>query len=176
MRPPESFIGQSVRSLQTMLRVIARSEGRTLSVIPDGIYGQDTMREVSAFQRSRGLPITGTTDQATWDRIYAAFWPARIQITEAEPIFALMEPNQVILAGEDHPIIFLSQAMLAVLSQVYRSVPSPGNTGILDSPTQDALRQFQILSLLPGTGTLDRITWHHLARHYPLASRLKTNP
>ncbi len=175
MRPPESFIGQSIRSLQTMLRVIAQSEGRDLSVIPDGIYGPQTMQEVTAFQRRRGLPINGQTDQATWDAIYAAYQPALIQVAEVMPVCAVMNPNQVILAGEAHPIIFLSQAMLGVLSQVYHSVSMPGLTGILDIPTQQALRQFQELSLLPSTGTLDRMTWHCLANHYPLASNLQTN-
>ncbi len=175
MRPPQSFIGQSIRSLQTMLRVIARSEGRDLSVIPDGIYGPQTMQEVTAFQRRRGLPITGQTDQATWDAVYAVYQPALIQVTEVTPIFAVMNPRQVILAGEAHPIVFLSQAMLAVLSQVYHSVSMPGLTGILDIPTQQSLRQFQALCLLPATGTLDRMTWHYLARHYPLASNLQTN-
>ena len=47
MRKPESFIGQPIRSLQTMLRVIAADENRSISVIPDGIYGQDTLSEVA---------------------------------------------------------------------------------------------------------------------------------
>ena len=43
MRPEASFIEQPVRSLQTMLRVISQDDSRYPAVIPDGIYGPDTM-------------------------------------------------------------------------------------------------------------------------------------
>ena len=65
MRPNESFIGQPVRSLQTMLRVLAEQDERQPSVVPDGIYGPNTVTAVSAFQRRSGLPVTGITDLAT---------------------------------------------------------------------------------------------------------------
>ena len=69
MRPNESFIGQPIRTLQTMLRVIAENDDRQPSVVPDGIYGADTTRAVSAFQRRSGLPVTGIVDYPTWYRI-----------------------------------------------------------------------------------------------------------
>ena len=46
MRPEESFIGQPIRSLQTMLRTIAEDKAGYQSVIPDGIYGPETMSAV----------------------------------------------------------------------------------------------------------------------------------
>ena len=58
MRPPESFVGQPIRSLQTMLRVIAEDDPSHMRVIPDGIYGPETMAAVSTFQRKHGLPVT----------------------------------------------------------------------------------------------------------------------
>ena len=51
MRPDSSFVEQPVRSLQTMLRVIALDDGRYQNIIPDGIYGPDTFNAVTAFQR-----------------------------------------------------------------------------------------------------------------------------
>ena len=61
MRPPESFIGQPIRSLQTMLRLIAEDAPGHVRVIPDGIYGPETMQAVAAFQRIHGLSATGVT-------------------------------------------------------------------------------------------------------------------
>ena len=176
MRPPESFIAQPVRSLQTMLRVIAESDRSQPSVIPDGIYGQNTMAAVSAFQRRKGLPVTGVADQTTWDSIVADYEPALILVGEARPIEVILDPNQVIKQGEQHPNIYLAQGMLIVLSQAYGSIPEPTITGILDLPTSNSLSAFQSLSLLPATGELDKITWNALASHYPLASRLITYP
>ncbi len=174
MRPPESFIGQPIRSLQTMLRIIAQNDPAHPSVIPDGIYGPQTVAAVSAFQRIHGLPVTGVTDQRTWDAIVAAQIPARIEIDEAEPIYAILNPNQVIRRGEHHPAVYLAQGMLAVLAQVYESVGTPGNSGILDDATADSLASFQALNALPMTGTLDKRTWKHLALQYPLASNRET--
>lgn len=172
MRPGESFVGQPIRSLQTMLRVIAQTEDAQPSLIPDGIYGPQTVAAVSAFQRNRGLPVTGITDQNTWDAVVAAYEPALILVAEAEPIAVVFEPNEVITAGQRHPNIYLAQGMLTVLSEVYGSISPPGLTGVLDIPTGESLSSFQRLNALPDTGQLDRITWKQLALHYPMAANL----
>ena len=75
MRPDESFLQQPIRSLQTMLRVLAELDDRYLPVIPDGIYGQSTIAAVSNFQKNHGLPVTGVTDLDTWERISAEYEP-----------------------------------------------------------------------------------------------------
>ena len=64
MRPGDSFVAQPVRSLQTMLRIIAMNNARISKAVPDGIYGPDTMQEVSALQRMSGLPQTGVVNEA----------------------------------------------------------------------------------------------------------------
>ena len=174
MRPPESFVGQPIRSLQTMLRVLAEDDPSHMTLVPDGIYGPETVRAVSIFQRKHGLSVTGITDQQTWEKIVAEYEPARVRIDEAEPLYIVMNPGQVIRKGESHPNIYLVQAMLAVLSEVYDSITAPGLTGLLDAATADALAAFQYLSGLPSTGDLDKHTWKHLARHYPLATTLQT--
>ncbi len=172
MRPGESFVGQPIRSLQTMLRIIAESDPRHPSVIPDGIYGPQTMAAVSAFQRLHGLPVTGVTNQDTWDAIVAVHEPALIAIDAAQPVEVILNPNQVIRKGERHPVILLAQAMLVILANAYKSVGMPGNSGILDEPTADSIASFQALSALPMTGDLDKRTWKHLALQYTLASNL----
>lgn len=58
--------GAQVRELQARLRQIAHFN-RT----PTGHYGPVTATAVSSFQVKRGLPRTGTTDTATWDRLLA---------------------------------------------------------------------------------------------------------
>ena len=169
MRPAEAFIAQPVRSLQTMLRVIREDAGYTDNVIPDGIYGSSTMEAVSQFQREHALPVTGVTDQATWERIVAEYGPALVRIDAAQPLQLILNPGQVIRRGQRHPYLYLVQSMLVTISDVYGSVPAPQITGILDLPTGEALSAFQYLSALPQTGELDKITWKHLALQYPLA-------
>lgn len=175
MRPNESFVGQPIRSLQTMLRHLAESDNRYLTVIPDGIYGNSTRAAVSNFQQIHGIPVTGITDQNTWESILGEYLPARIRIAEAEALIPVLNPNQVIRRGERHPVVGVVQAVLALMAEVYGSIPTPGISGILDDQTADALSSFQYLSSLPMTGNLDKHTWRHLALHYPLAATLHTN-
>ena len=176
MRPPESFVGQPIRSLQTMLRVIAENDPTHKSIVPDGIYGPETMQAVSTFQRKHGLPITGVADLSTWDAIVAAYEPALIEQDEAHPLFVIFNPKQVIRTGERHPHVYLAQGMLAVLAETYESILPPGLTGLLDEATADALASFQYLSGLPQTRHLDKHTWKHLVLQYPLAANLQSLP
>lgn len=169
MRPPESFIGQPVRSLQTMLRVIGEDDGQDRTVIPDGFYGNQTQDAVSQFQRNRGLPSTGVADENTWQRIVAEYPDALTRIGPAEPLQLILNPGQIIRIGEFHPYIFLIQAMLTALEEAYSSIPAPPITGVLDMPTADSISTFQQLSQLPQTGEVDKVTWKHLALHYPLS-------
>ena len=172
MRPVESFVGQTIRSLQTMLRVIAENDPRHETIVPDGIYGPETISAVSAFQRLHGLQVTGITDQPTWEAIVAQYKPALINIDEAQPIEVILNPNQLIRRGERHPVIYLTQGILAVLSEVHQSIAAPGMNGILDTATADSLSSFQQLHSLPMTGELDKQTWQLLALQFPLAQNL----
>lgn len=170
MRPPESFVGQPVRSLQTMLRIIAAHHDDLPSVIPDGIYSQQTANAVSAFQRKFGLPVTGITDQGTWEMIVSVYQPALIHVSPAEPLQIILEPNQVIHSGEEHHSIYLIQAMLTSMAKDYGSIPEPPISGTLDSGTSESLIAFQRLSGLDVTGELDKITWKHLVLQFQLSA------
>ena len=172
MRPEESFIQQPIRSLQTMLRVLSQRDNRYQSVIPDGIYGPSTVSAVSTFQRHHGLPVTGVTDQDTWEQIAALYEPALIHTAEAQPVEIILNPNEVLHRGDSSPYLHVAQALLLVLSEEYESIGRPSQNGILDENTSDALSSFQMLSSLPMTGHLDKETWKHLALHYSLAANL----
>ncbi len=172
MRPPESFIGQPIRSLQTMIRVIAQEVETQPSLVPDGIYGPQTVAAVAAFQRDHGLPATGITDQLTWESIVAAYEPILTRVGPAQPVQIILEPGEVLVRGSQSLNLYLVQAMLTALSQIYGSITPPGLTGILDEATAVSIGSFQALCALPQTEDLDKITWKHLALHYPLAENL----
>lgn len=176
MRPPESFIGQPIRSLQTMLRVIAENDPSHVRIVPDGIYGPETVRAITTFQRKHGLPVTGMTDQTTWEAVVAEYEPALVEQDEAFSLDIILNPGQVIRRGERSPHIYLVQGMLLALSEIYSSVGTASMTGILDDATADALASFQQLSGLPMTGNLDKHTWKHLVLQYPLAANLQSQP
>lgn len=170
MRPNESFVEQPIRSLQTMLRVIAEDDNTLSTIVPDGIYGQETMRAVNAFQRKYNIPITGITDNVTWDKIVSVYEDAMIRIGKAEPIEIVMDANQVFRFGDRSPYIFLLQSMLTQLSFDAPSILRPNHNGTFDLSTSSALSEFQRLSDLPQTGELDKITWKHLVKQFALSA------
>ena len=175
MKPVESFVEQPIRSLQTMLRVIAEDDSRIPTIVPDGIYGPTTMHSISTFQRIYGLPVTGITDQETWDRIVAVYKPALIRVGPAESIEIIMEPGQVFVLGESNAYIYLLQGILTQLANENPTIIAPENSGILDDITSKALAAFQRLAGLPPTGELDKITWKYLVKHYTLSANRRSN-
>ncbi|NEC97667.1 murein L,D-transpeptidase, partial [Streptomyces albidoflavus] len=64
MRPGQT--SEQVRELQARLASLGLF-GRS----PTGFYGDVTSEAVSAYQRKGALPVTGTTDAVTWDRLRA---------------------------------------------------------------------------------------------------------
>lgn len=170
MRPGESFVGQPIRSLQTMLQILSKDDPTLPNVIPDGIYGPDTMNAVSAFQRRYGIPVTGIADQQTWDLIAQKHEPARIRIDKAQPIEVIIDPGEVYRYGDSNPNIYLLQSMLTQLSNDHPSINAPGHTGVMDESTVDSLQAFQLIADLPVTGELDKVTWKHLVLQFTLNS------
>ena len=168
MRPGESFVSQPIRSLQTMLRVLAEDDPTLPPLVPDGIFGQETANAILAFQRKYGLPTTGVADQQTWDAIVPAYEKALVRVDKTQPIEIIMDPGKVYILGESSPYLYLMQSMLLFLSELHPDISTPTHTGTLDSPTSEALAGFQLLAGLPPTGELDKLTWKYLAEQFTL--------
>lgn len=176
MRPGESFVEQPVRSLQTMLRVLAEDDPSQPTVVPDGIYGPNTTQAVAAFQRRNNIPVTGITNQQTWDRIVQEYEPALIRIGKAESIEVLIDPGQVFCQGDSSPYVYLLQSMLTQLARDHNRIQPPGHSGVMDAATVDSLSEFQRLSNLPVTGDFDKVTWKHLVRQFTLNAHAHAQP
>ncbi|MBQ6160376.1 MAG: peptidoglycan-binding protein [Oscillospiraceae bacterium] len=160
------FLGRSVTSLQTMLRVIALQDPTCPLVIPDGRYGAETARAVTVQQKRAGLPQTGITDFATWQAICAAYQAAAVEVEPAAPLDVVMDPNEVILEGSDNLHVLLIQAMLHTLFEVYENLDCCPLTGVCDEETVSAIRRLQHCCGMPESGILDKRLWLHLAGLY----------
>ena len=170
MKPEESFVGQPVRSLQTMLRTIARVTPARYVPEADGVYSRRTANAVAEFQRRTGLNPTGVADQPTWERIVREFEPARVETEKAQPLQITLNPGQTIAPGEEHHIILLVQTMLITLGLMLEGFPEVSHTGVLDPDTERAILAFQLQSGLKPTGKIDKQTWKALALQYALIS------
>ena len=146
-------IGQPVRSLQTMLRTIAQNDSKVLPVIPDGIYGSDTMSSVSSFQRRHSLPATGATDIDTW---YAV----------ADPVLPILQKGQVIRAGEVNEHLYMMHGMLRAVGEYYPTMPRVACNNVHDEGSVAAVRWLQTRAGIEPTGNITRLTWKNLSRLY----------
>ena len=161
MRKPTVYLGNPVRSLQTMLRQISEADPGVLPVIPDGFFGRSTYASVRSFQQSYGLPETGIVDSLTWDSIVSIH--SRLSSSPTSPaIIPVWSREQVLLPGEQNYHLYLVQAMLQVIAAFYPALQQPHSTGILDAQTEAGLRWIQQAADLPQTGNLDTKTWDAL--------------
>lgn len=65
--------GAKVRQMQEQLNAIAAVYTAIPSLVPDGIFGENTRRSVMEFQSIFGLPVTGVVDYRTWYKISQIF-------------------------------------------------------------------------------------------------------
>ena len=151
-----------ISDLQEMLRLI----DPTLNLGYDGIYGKETADAVSAFQTAQGLPVTGETDQTTWDTIRKEYKEQKIYKGPAHPLYLVLQPDQVIERGSDNVHLFVIQGALTAMGQFYEDLPTFAITGTLDDPTAQAVIWFQDKAGLPQTGSIDKKTWAYLAHEY----------
>ena len=54
------YLGRPVKSLQAMLRQISYVYPVIPRLVPDGLFGEETLEAVMIFQREFRLPVTGT--------------------------------------------------------------------------------------------------------------------
>jgi N-acetylmuramoyl-L-alanine amidase len=102
---------------------------------------------VEAFQRSRGLPITGVVDATTWSRLVEASWHL------GQRLLYLTRPN---LRGDDVADLEVHLAQLGF---------NPGRIDGIFGPTlEHALVDFQRNCGLTADGTLTQATLRELTR------------
>lgn len=153
-----------IHDLQTMLRTVVPEQGLSR----DGIYGPETKAAVSAFQRQRGMPETGITDEKTWEALKESYKAQEVLRAPAEPLLLILQPGQVIRKDSENLHLYLVQGMLLALGRLDPELPLPNVNGRLDAQTAAALLWLQRLSGLEETGELDKNTWRHLAKQYRL--------
>lgn len=164
----QNYIGQPIRSLQTMLRTIAHADETLQRIVPDGIYGPNTTAAVREFQRQNDLPVTGRTDHATWNRVVAAYTAGSPSVLPAAPVRIRWTPNRSIEAGSSNTHLFLIQSMLQALGRYFVNAPALTVSGRHDAPSVAAVQWLQRLAGLPQTGAVDQTTWAYLVGLYVL--------
>ena len=156
--------------LQQRLRNISKVHKDVPSVIPDGIFGEETENAVRAFQRKFGFSETGIVDFEIWDRINEEGKKA---------LFVLSDPNQVIsIKNEDLPLVIgqigrevhTLNLMLRRLGELYSNFNLTNTGNEFTYETGNEVKKWQKIINHEITGEVDKLTWNRLAEHYLLNS------
>jgi peptidoglycan hydrolase-like protein with peptidoglycan-binding domain len=111
----------------------------------DGVFGPQTRRSVSAFQRLHGLPQTGTVDAATDAALVKAAGGAAAPATSSPAYVGLR-------VGSTGPAVTKLQQAIMATGLVVRG----GADGVFGQHTRTALLTYQRVNGLSQTGVVDQ--------------------
>ena len=112
----------AVRELQRYIRTIALERGDVPTIVVDGFYDDVTSSAVSALQRSLGLPVTGTTDLATWNAARDESAAVSDRRAWALSMGGFSPPTLVLGEGSSGDTVLMLQIMLAAISARFSTI------------------------------------------------------
>ena len=165
----------AVCNLQTYLRQLSYHDSDIFPPPINGVFDATTRQSLSQFQKSSGLPVSGTATRETWEVLYAAYCrslfenalPAKLSLFPPTPKGYCLAP------GSRGFCISALQMMLGELQRFLNEKMPIEPTGIYDEATEVNVRAFQACCPdLDETGTVDLATWNAIvARHNILFDR-----
>ena len=151
---------EHIRELRTMLYGISLCNSGIPCVLPYGSYDSETRMAVEAFQREYGLPVTGDTDSATWNRIASVY---RNCLDVAPAAYHVFPSRSFSTAeGDSGELVYIIQAMLGKAAEWYDNMPKVSVCGEFNDSTAAAVRTFQGFCGLDKSGCVDCATWNML--------------
>ena len=153
------------------IQVILNRIGQNYPAIPripavDGIFGEQTERAVTAFQRIFNLSPDGIVGKATWYqlvRTYVGVTDLAELESQGQTFYSVnwQSPSNLAVGSRGQKVQQL-QYMLRVASQYIPSVPSVAVDGIFGQGTQNAVIAFQRWAGLTPDGIVGPDTWNAL--------------
>ncbi|MBR5518183.1 MAG: peptidoglycan-binding protein [Clostridia bacterium] len=161
----ENTDSNSVRGLQNMLRNISYYIEDVESVIPDGIFSEDTKNSVISFQKIYGLEPSGEADAVTWQKIRDV--NNELERIYVQPLcFPAFGKRVYITKGEEMSELYVVQSMLYAVFDKFPNAPDVTITGVHDDNSVDAVIFVQNISGLEPTGIIDTPTYNSIANLY----------
>lgn len=124
-------------------------------VLQDGVYGEETRRAVTEFQKAEGLPETGAVDKKTFDLLCREACRARSARMPISP-FPSGEQKTLSRGCEGGDVMSL-HGILTELSVFYPEIPafSSDSLSVFHDDTASAVCIMQKHFSLPETGSAD---------------------
>jgi peptidoglycan hydrolase-like protein with peptidoglycan-binding domain len=159
--------GKDVNLLQFYLNTIASSNPAVPSVAVTSNYNPETVAAVKAFQSYAGLPATGVTDRATYDRIYNDYQGV---VLAHEAIFRQGTPKKYpgapLRPGSTGSDVTTLQLYLLAISKAVPEIPEVVAIGYFGDMTEKAVRAFQQKYGINPDGIVGPETWDKIISVY----------
>lgn len=158
--------GEPVRNLQHFLRRISYHYNTVSSVVPDGIFSDQTYQSVKSFQSTFGLEITGIVNNETWNKIIAVY--DNIVRYYGPPMKLSLIPNAEIQinAEEENNLLYAIQSLLFCISKKFSNIPCVDICGVHNSASVEAVKRVQEICNLPSNGVIDSLTYNMIGVIY----------
>ena len=162
------FYKESVRQVQVYLYDISRVDPDILRVNPDGIYGETTVRSVTAFQKKFGLTPNGRVDYQTWKKLSSEHERADLILSPPMPIspFSQQLKSGEIKIGDRSELIRIVKIMLKSIGASYPYGEDLSDDDVFDLDTERAVRDLQFINGIDASGIINKETWNALSRAY----------
>lgn len=169
--PGELKLGDSSRGvliLQYYLEYISLFVPTVQSVSPDGSFGPQTENAVRSFQRTYGLPQTGTVDRGVWNSIQQTYYNILSSLDyEFREGVTLPYPGRVLTVGIEGEDVRALQEYLNFISDAYPEIPKINVDGDFGTSTEAAVAAFNRIFELPGEPTrVTAQTWRAITDIY----------
>ena len=151
----------AVREVQKMLRYIADKTEYDLPIVSiDGIYGEETKKTVSVFQKESGLSIDGRVDYETYLRLYAVYKEAREDRERID--YIITDEGFPIGIGVQNDDVTQIHAMIRELNKSYPELPKNLRGSYYSKETEKAIADLQKIFLYEENGILDAKTYERM--------------
>ena len=161
----ENTDAKPIRGLQEMLRNISYYVDDVPTIIPDGIFNEETKNSVTSFQRIYGLEPKGEVDSETWDMIREV--NENLNKIYADPIKLPVFGKRIIInPGDELSELLVIQAMLYAIFLLFPNSPVVEITGIHDDNSVESVIFVQNMSGMEPTGIIDTPTYNQIANLY----------
>lgn len=154
--------------LQQYLRNISFMNPNITRIIPDGIYGEETVRAVNDFQRQQNIKQTGEVDFDTWQQLVSENEKAEFMLSVPIQTAPVRNENLPLEKGDTGILVAQLKLMLNFIAQEFVNFEKLVFNQIFDELTEKQVKKWQKIINHEQTGKVDKKTWNTLSRFYTL--------
>ena len=154
--------------LQYYLEYISLFVPTVQSVVPDGIFGQNTENAVISFQNTYGFTPDGVVDRALWNAIQNTYYNTLSAVNyEYREGVTLPYGGRILTEGVTGEDVRALQEYLNFIGNTFTEIPKVNPDGIFGPATASQVRAFKTRFNLPGNP--ERVgadTWNSITDVY----------